>query len=133
MFEDRILGELGDPADEFNWVVDVDYGKVDFRYQMRFIGSMLTTTYENLNPLNGQAPLNLDAFSITKYPSVMYHNIRVGLDIESGGRENGFRIYAGIDNVANRAPPLGVTGTGAGSAIYAVRGRYFYGGFRARF
>jgi outer membrane receptor protein involved in Fe transport len=40
--------------------------------------------------------------------------------------------YVGIDNVANRLPPLGLTGTGAGSSIYEPRGRFFYAGVKAQ-
>jgi hypothetical protein len=38
-----------------------------------------------------------------------------------------------VDNFTNRAPPMGLTGVGAGSGIYNVRGRNFYAGFRAKF
>jgi hypothetical protein len=35
--------------------------------------------------------------------------------------------------VLNKLPPLGSSGTGAGSSIYDIRGRNFYAGVRARF
>ena len=44
-----------------------------------------------------------------------------------------YSFYFGVDNILDRNPPLGLTGVGAGSGIYNVRGRNFYGGFRARF
>jgi outer membrane receptor protein involved in Fe transport len=50
---------------------------------------------------------------------------------DSGGRELTF--YVGVDNLLNQEPPLGTTGTGAGTAIFNIRGRNYYAGFRARF
>jgi outer membrane receptor protein involved in Fe transport len=49
------------------------------------------------------------------------------------------RFYFGVDNAFDRHPPLGSLGTGAGPGavgnmgVYDIRGRTFYGGFRARF
>ena len=44
-----------------------------------------------------------------------------------------FEFYVGVDNLTNKEPPLGLTGIGAGSAIYDAKGRFFYSGFRANF
>lgn len=132
-FENRLLGELGDPKDEFRFSLDVSHGAFTVGYVLRYIGPMLTTTYENLNPLNGQAPLNLDAFDITSYPAVTYHNLRFDWDIDGFGPSKGFNFYVGVDNLTNKLPPLGTTATGAGSAIYAFRGRSWYAGFKANF
>ena len=63
-------------------------------------------------------------------------------------RDAGVRCYLGVDNVTNTKPPLGATGAGAGGgggaqdrpgsanstgAIYDVRRRQLFAGFRARF
>lgn len=131
-FENRILSELGDPQDEFRWNVNVGVGPVTAGYQMRYIGPQLTSAYENFNPLNGQAPLNADALDITSYPSVIYHNLR--FDIKAAGtRPDSFNFYFGVDNLTDKKPPLGTTATGSGSAIFSIRGRNFYAGFRARY
>lgn len=138
-FENRILSELGDPKDEFRWNVDLSFDRLTVGYEMRYIGPMLTTTYENLFPLNSACslstppvcpPLNSDAFEITEYPAVFYHDIRLDLAV---GEERQFNFFVGVDNVLDTDPPLGTTATGAGSAIYSIRGRNFYSGFRARF
>jgi outer membrane receptor protein involved in Fe transport len=85
--------------------------------------------------LNGEAPLNADAFDVRDYPAVVYHNLRldwrIGSKADDSKRELNF--YLGVDNVTNRQPPFGTTATGAGSAIYNIRGRNYYAGFRARF
>ena len=44
-----------------------------------------------------------------------------------------FKFYVGVDNVTNKLPPLGTTATGAGSAIYNIRGRAFYAGAEVKF
>jgi outer membrane receptor protein involved in Fe transport len=130
-YENRLLSELGDPQDEFRFNADVAVGRFTFGYEMRYIGPMLTTTYENIYSLNNETPQNSDAFEILRYPSVFYHDIR--FDMRVGGENSGLNFYAGIDNVLATEPPLGTTATGAGSAIYNIRGRNFYAGFKARF
>jgi outer membrane receptor protein involved in Fe transport len=134
-FENRILSELGDPQDEFRWDVDVTLDPITLGYNMRYIGKQLTSTYENFFSLNGEAPLNADAFDVRDYPAVVYHNLRldwrIGSKADDSKRELNF--YLGVDNVTNRQPPFGTTATGAGSAIYNIRGRNYYAGFRARF
>jgi outer membrane receptor protein involved in Fe transport len=132
-FENRILGELGDPKDEFRWDVDLQHGPFTFGYRMRYIGPMYVTTYEDLNELNGLPPANIDYADQLKYPSVFYHDIRFEWDVNKEGGGPNINFYAGIDNILDRMPPLGSTATGAGSAIYSFRGRSFYAGARARF
>jgi outer membrane receptor protein involved in Fe transport len=146
-FENRILGELGDPVDEFRADIDLTYGRFTLGYRMHFIGPMYVNTYENFNGLNagqpGATPVggdDADYFSSQKYPTVTYSDFRFEWNVGSltggglhGDRSTDLRFYFGVDNVFNRLPPLGSTATGAGSAIYDYRGRNFYGGFRARF
>ena len=142
-FENRILGELGDPEDEFQLDTQLSFGKLSIGHRMRFIGPMVVGAWENYNALGGRAPQNLDASEITKFPSVFYHDIRVDYDLSES-----YQFYAGIDNVFNKIPPLGATGSGAGGgggasdrpgsqnsngSIYSVRGRQIFAGFKARF
>ncbi len=129
-FENRILDELGDPTDEFRWNVDLKLDRFSFGYEMRYIGPMLTSTYEDFYSLQGRPAQNPDWADIITYPAVLYHDIR--FDMEVGEKRN-FNFYFGIDNFTDKEPPLGSTATGAGSAIYNIRGRTFYGGFRAKF
>jgi outer membrane receptor protein involved in Fe transport len=145
-FENRILGELGDPEDEFRWDVDLTYGPFTLGYRLRFIGPMSTNTFENFAPdgLNlgfnpGATPVggdDADWSTPRKYPAITYHDLRFEWNVARGNASNlsrDLRFYVGVDNVLDRMPPLGVTATGAGSAIYEFRGRNFYAGFRARF
>lgn len=138
--ENILLGELGDPKDEFQFNADLTVNRITFGYGMHFLGPMLTSTFENFYPNNsgvtGQTglPLNSDAVEIRKYPTIIYQDVRMNFRIgdKAQGR-NELDFYVGIDNVTDRQPPFGTTATGAGSAIYSVRGRNFYAGFKARF
>jgi outer membrane receptor protein involved in Fe transport len=78
--------------------------------------------------VNGLPPQNADFSDQIFYPAVFYHDLRFGIDV--GPRYN---FYLGVDNATNVKPPLGLTGIGAGSAIYDVRGRFYYSGFVAKF
>lgn len=133
-FETRVLEQLGDPKDEFRWDFDVGVGDVTFGYRMRYIGPMFFNGFSTLFPINGLPASDVDAFPDTKFPSVMYHDLRVDIDVAEGADGNTMRFYFGVDNVLDRGVPNGATtATGGGSAIYSFRGRNLYAGFRARF
>jgi outer membrane receptor protein involved in Fe transport len=127
-FENRIKGELGDPEDEFQFIFDVTYKELTVGYRAHYIGKMVLNAWEDFFSLQGRPPQNADYADRMFYPSVIYHDIRFNLEVNRN-----FNFYVGIDNVTNRIPPLGLTGVGGGSGIYPVRGRNFYGGFRAKF
>jgi outer membrane receptor protein involved in Fe transport len=139
-FENRLLGELGDPKDEFRLDVDLTYKAFTFGYRLHYIGPQWINLYEDFNELPsactaaGCPPNNADFADIHNYPAVYYHDFRIAWDLKNlGGLGKAFQFYVGVDNILDRHPPLGSTGTGAGSAIFDIRGRSFYGGFRARF
>jgi outer membrane receptor protein involved in Fe transport len=137
--ENRVLTEVGDPKNEFRWLVDVGFGPLTVGYTMRYISPQLVlgptaaTTYENLNPLNGQPPLNADVFDIPYYPSVLYHSIRFDFKVSGEGDGDGFNFFAGVDNLTNRIPPLGASAATSSSGIFNARGRNFFAGFRGKF
>lgn len=134
LFETRLLGQLGDPKDEFRWDFDFGVDAVTFGYRLRYIGPMFFNGYNTLFPLNGLAPTDVDAFPDTKFPSVMYHDVRIDFDIGKDSNNAESRFFVGVDNVLDKGVPQGATtATGSGSAIYSFRGRNFYAGFRARF
>jgi outer membrane receptor protein involved in Fe transport len=138
-FENRILTEVGDPKNEFRWLVDVGFGPLTLGYTMRYISPQLVTgptaatTYENLFPLNGQAPLNSDVYDIPYYPSVLYHSIRFDFKVSGDGNSDGFNFFGGIGNLTDRVPPLGASAATSTSGIFDARGRNFYAGFRGKF
>jgi outer membrane receptor protein involved in Fe transport len=140
-FENRIMGEVGDPVDEFRLDTDLSYRQFTFGYRLHYIGPQWISAYEDFNGLNGAGPGNADFADIQKLPAVYYHDIRFEWNIRGGQLTNreSLQLYFGVDNILDRHPPLGSTATGAGpggvgsAAIYSVRGRTFYGGFRARF
>lgn len=127
-FENRILTELGDPQDEFQWNVDLKLSAVTFGYQMRYIGKQVLNLYEDFFGLQNRPPQDADYADTRYYPDVFYHDARV--NFEAG---KNFNFYVGVDNLTNRKPPLGLTGVGGGSGIYNIRGRNYFAGVRARF
>ena len=129
----RILSELGDPKHQVNVNADLKVGPVTFGYQMRWIDKMTiasppTGAAEDTFSVQGRAPENADYADRRFYPDVFYHDVR--LDLQVNPR---FNVYAGVDNIGDRLPPLGLSGVGAGSGIYDVRGRYGYVGVKAGF
>ncbi|HJS11299.1 TonB-dependent receptor domain-containing protein [Sphingopyxis sp.] len=127
-FADQILYELGDPRDAFNWNFDLKTGPFTIGYKMRYIGKMVLNQYEDFFSKQGRDPENADYADRRFYKAVMYHDVR--LDFAAGDK---FNLYAGVDNVTNRLPPLGLTGAGGGSGIYNNIGRFFYAGAVAKF
>lgn len=127
-FRNTLLRELGDPQDEVNANASINAGKYTLGYQVRWIGKQYLNTFEDYNSVNGQPPQNADYADRVYYPQIFYHDIRLGIDVTEK-----FNFYMGIDNVTNRLPPLGLTGVGAGSGIFDVRGRNFYAGAIAKF
>jgi len=136
--ENVIAGELGDPIDEFKFDASLKIDWLTFSYGLRFIGPQLTSTYENFFPNNvgvtGQTglPLNSDIVNVQSYPAITYHDLRLDFLIKGSGKQSLY-LSLGADNVFNQNPPLGLAATGAGSAIYSLRGRNLFAAVRARF
>jgi outer membrane receptor protein involved in Fe transport len=127
-FADTIVGEAPSPKDRVTWNINGDFGPINLNYQVRYLSKQSVGVIEDLKGFQGRAPQNADVYDIPYYPDVLYMDARLGFDIEGGSQ-----FYFGIDNLTNRVPPLGATGTGAGSGIFEPIGRRFYAGFTARF
>ncbi len=133
-FGDRLLSELGNPKDAFNWNTNFQTGRFNFGYQMRFIGKMVTNLYEDFFEFDeacttvGCPPNNEDWADRKWYPTRFYHDVRVAVDV--GPK---FNFYMGVDNLGNAKPPYATTGIGGGSGIYDAIGRFFYAGVKANF
>jgi outer membrane receptor protein involved in Fe transport len=125
---DQVLYELGDPKNAFNLNTDFAAGKFKFGYQLRYIGHMTIDLAENVFSVGGNPPQNADFTDAKYYPEVFYHDVRAAYDITDD-----VNAYVGVDNLANRVPPFGLTGAGGGSGIYESRGRFFYAGFKIGF
>ncbi|MCJ8156792.1 TonB-dependent receptor domain-containing protein [Sphingomonas sp. LaA6.9] len=127
-FANQLNKELGDPQDAFNFDVNLETGPFKLGYQMRYISKMVLNQYEDFFSKQGRAPQDADYADRTYYPSVLYHDARVGIEANEK-----FEFYFGVDNITNRKPPLGLTGITEGGGIYDVRGRFFYAGAKATF
>ena len=126
-FADRTKSELGDPEWEGSFKANLDFGTLDVGYDLRYIGRQTIGAYEAQNSFQGRPPENPDAFPRVYYPAVFTHDLRVGVEVEDE-----FRFYLGVDNVFDRLPPFGLSGTGD-DAIFDSRGRFFYAGARVTF
>lgn len=125
---DQLLLELNYPRDAVNGNFSVKSGAFTLGYQIRYIGKAVLNDYEDTYSKQGRPPQNADYAEDRYYTDVFYHDIRGELEVNKS-----FNIYLGVDNVGDRLPPQGLTGTGDGSGIYDLLGRYFYTGVTARF
>ena len=125
---DQTLGELGDPKNAFNIEASLKTGPVTFGYKFRYLGQMVPGSWEDAHSVQGRAPQNADAYPIQYYKPVTYHDIRLEVDVNKK-----YNMYLGVDNLLNKLPPYGLTGAGAGSAIYNNLGMFLYAGFVAKF
>ena len=134
-FGNRILSELGDPQDRFNWNALLQRGRFSFGYQMRYIGKQITFDearglgeYEDFYGFEGRDPQNADLFADKWVKSRFYHDVRFAVDV--GPKYN---LYLGVDNLTNVKPPFAVTGLGVNSGIFDTIGRFYYAGVSAKF
>jgi len=149
-FENRILGELGDPKDEGRFDADLRVGHVTFGYSLHYIGRMFINLAEDQIALPSACttvgnpdtcpPNNADFATPLFYPAITYHGIRMQWDTGPAfGTLKNIQIYAGVDNVLDRHAPFGLAATGGGigangsAAIYDALGRKFYGGIKVRY
>ena len=124
---DRIHGTLGDPVWQGQFSANLDFPTWDFGYDLRYVGKQTVFSWETQFSHQDREPTNGDVIADPWYPALWYHDVQVGFKV---GEQ--YRFYLGVDNVFDELPPLGATGTGAGSGIWPVTGRYYYGGFRVR-
>ena len=151
----RQRSELGDPSLSASFSLGYDFGDFDLLYAARYIGKQTIGSYETQNSYYGQCPLtgtfkgltgpgggtcdavlgnivklapaNVDAFPQIYYPDVLYHDIRFGFDVGAD-----FRFYAGVNNLLDTQPPLGLLGTAGGDPFDSF-GRNFFVGINADF
>lgn len=146
-FEGVNLGEVGFPKHEARFDAALSFGAFTLAYGLHYIGKMVTPLeVEDIEETQGRPPQNADWASILQYPATFYHDVRLEWDVKGGGllgsKAGGLNFYAGIENLFDTAPPLGLQGNGErsastsstqGTAIYESFGRRFYAGFKARF
>jgi outer membrane receptor protein involved in Fe transport len=131
----RILSEVGDPAFSGTMIAGVGMGKFDLKYTLRYIGSMSITAFENLHPFPEGClsatrcpPFNSDIEANANTGAILYHDVRLDYNI------NKYNFYVGVDNLFNKAPPLGQSGTelgisnNGGPGIFDNFGRFVYAG-----
>ena len=125
----RINGTLGLPAWEASFFSTLDVAEFDLGYTARFVAKQTVNDWETQFSHQGRAPINPDATPFKYYPDTIYHNLRFGFEPEG----TDFRFYMGMDNVLDQLPPRPNPGTGGGSGIYPIQGRYMYAGATVKF
>ena len=147
LIPNRQMSELGDPRWAASFSLRYDFGSWDILYAARYIGKQTIgaweaqNNYQGLCPTSGTTtlgactpgtittlpPQNADQFDRINYPDVLYHDFRLGFDVADR-----FRLTAGVNNLLDRQPPLGLLGTAGGDPFDSF-GRNFFVGFRAEF
>lgn len=121
----RVRGVLGDPEWEGAFSLDLAKGNFDFGYDLQYIGKQTIGAFATQFSHQGRPPTNADAFPFPFYPETFYHDVQFGVKVNDR-----FRFYVGVDNLLDTPPPFGLTGTGDGSAIFPLVGRFYYAGVR---
>ncbi|HUB91152.1 MAG TPA: TonB-dependent receptor [Dyella sp.] len=63
-----------------------------------------------------------------------FNDLNISYKVKNAdGKDTGLEIYGGINNIADRDPPVNLFGTGFGSALYDAIGRSYYAGFNYKF
>lgn len=139
-FRDRAKSELNEPEFAGSFEANLDFGKFDLGYNLRWIGPQTIDFYETTHSLDGRPPTDLDKFPVIWTPDMFYHSFRIGFEPAKT-----YRFYVGVDNLFDSAPPYGFDGTcgtggvfacgagGTGTAIYENVGRFFYAGAVLKF
>ncbi len=134
-FGDRILSEMGDPQDRFNWNSSLQTGRFTFGYQMRYIGKQINFSesfgfgeYEDFYEFEGRPPQNPDLFAKKWVKAKFYHDVRMAVDV--GPKYN---FYLGVDNLTNTKPPFAASGIGGQTGLFDTIGRFYYAGVSAKF
>jgi outer membrane receptor protein involved in Fe transport len=125
-FQDRILGELGDPAWQGQLSANLERGWLNFGYRLRYVGKQTVGAYETQHPLQGRPATNPDAFPVIWYPESFFHDFR--LDVNPSKK---YRVYFGVDNAFDRLPPFDLLGVESGAP--SPVGRFFYVGATVNF
>jgi outer membrane receptor protein involved in Fe transport len=133
-FINQQLFEVGDPRWRGTINLNLDFGAFDFAYNFRYIGKQVTSNanndeFEQQNSVQGRAPTNADIRPDVFFKPVMYSDLQFGVNTN----DDKFRFYVGVDNVFDRFPPVGLTGTGTGEGLFDTVGRFFYAGARVNF
>lgn len=118
----RLL-ELGFPRDTFIWDTRLTQGSVTLGHRLRHVGKATVGAFEDTYAKQGRPPENADFAERRHYGGVFYHDLRL-----SFATEGGLSFELGVDNVTNRMPPGSLSGAGAGTGLYDVRGRYVHAG-----
>lgn len=125
----RQLGTLGDPEWAGQISANLIAGVVNFGYRFRYVGvQTISGQYETQNSTQFRPPLQIEAFPISNYPAITYHDLRVDITVP----KTRYQFYVGVDNVTDQLPPYGLQGTENGDPFSPI-GRFMYAGVQVKF
>lgn len=129
----RLKGTLGQPSIQFNVDADYTFKALTVGYTFRYLGKQSITDYETQHVVAGLDGTPYDPFYADRknYPHVVYHDARFNVRVDER-----MSVYGGVNNIADRKPPLGLIGNGSAyngyDTIYDNIGRFMYLGVRVK-
>lgn len=115
---------IGNPEWKLLSNITYEQGPVRVAWKTRFVSRSVRY---NRDPERDGA----ESISPSQIEPVWYHDVVVRWKLPD--RLDGFEVYAGINNLFDEEPPLGVVQGDGTDAIYDLNGRYAFAGLRARF
>ncbi len=124
----QIKGTQSEPVYRFHATVDYTYKKLTLGYALTYVGKQSITDYDAQHVVADDpgSPFNPLYADISDYPAEFYHDVRVSYEVGDH-----YSIYAGVDNLLDQLPPLGLLGTGL-DALYDNVGRQLYLGVKVK-
>ena len=128
-FRTQVAETPSNPRWQANFSTDLTVAGVQLSHRVRYFSGVYFKNddvqfFESVNGLPPSDP-NRRAAEFRKTPDGWYHDLRLALRV-AGDSE----LYFGVDNVADRKPPISIYGAGFGGAQFDSIGRYFYAGLR---
>lgn len=117
-------GTIGTP--EWKALANLGYrqGPLQVAWKSRFVGRSVRYSRD---PQRDGA----EAISPSTVEPIWYHDLVVRWKL--AGPADGLEVYAGVNNLFDEEPPLGVIQGDGTDAIYDLNGRFAFAGLRARF
>ena len=124
----QVKGTLSEPVWRVHASADYTHKGLTLGYEVQYVGKQSITDYDSQHKVANDPGSPFDPYYADQvnYPHAFYHDVRIAYDVDKM-----FSIYAGVDNFLDKAPPLGLLGTGS-DALYDNVGRFMYAGVRVK-
>ncbi|HKT28267.1 TonB-dependent receptor domain-containing protein [Dyella sp.] len=120
-------GTLGYPKWKITVGTNYAINNWTFNWRARYFSPMLRVSNESY----ASDPIQINPIWAG---NGFFNDLSVSYKVKNAeGKNTGLEIYGGINNIADRNPPVNLFGTGFGSALYDAIGRSYYAGFNYKF